>query len=149
LPIPSVPGAPAVIPVEPSATQITIGIGLCALSIWLMVSRFPERRFMIDPKIYPWAFVIAGLIFLAGVHQVVRGATHRRYREVVCRQCKTKVVGRQTFVGVICPLKPHLAAQEIGKLAIVVSLILIWIALPTNSCKAPSQTPNPNSPGSR
>ena len=83
---------------------------------------------MFNPQVYPWAYVIAALIGLLGLHQIVDGATYRAFREVTCKRCKTKVVGRKTFNGVQCPLGPHLAEPPVRKLLVII-LVIVLVAI--------------------
>lgn len=153
-----VPGTPTAIPVEPRALSIAIGLALVGLAIWLIASWIPDHRpmsqseqvafglrcakhafetldpacvghRMLNPEIYPWAYLIAALIGLVGLKQIIDGATYRAFREVVCHRCKTKVVGKKIFNGIQCPLGPHLAEQHVGKLALAIVLVIILIAM--------------------
>jgi hypothetical protein len=154
----AVPGTPTAIPIEPRALSIAIGLALGGLAIWLITSWIPAHRpmseseqlafgircakhafetldadctdhHMLNPEIYPWAYLVAALIGLVGLKQIIDGATYRAFREVVCHRCRTKVVGKKTFNGIQCPLGPHLAEQHLGKLALLILLVIILIAM--------------------
>jgi hypothetical protein len=95
---PPLPGAPTYIPVAPKPFSIAVGIALVGLSIWLIASWIPAHKpmsqveaaayvarcavrgrncldhWMLNPKLYPWAYVIAGLLGFAGVARFFRGA---------------------------------------------------------------------------
>lgn len=89
-------------PVTPSASKIAWGIVLAVLSAWLVFSWIPSKRplsaaealayiaegaahgdvsraseWRFNRKVYPWAYVVAILIGVAGIKQVVDGATYR------------------------------------------------------------------------
>jgi hypothetical protein len=132
--------------------MIAIGLGLTGLAIWLIVSAIPAHRplsggeqlafcaqqgiincaawasshWMFKPPQYVIAYVGAGLLGLAGLEQMIRGATYRALREVTCRTCNTKVIGKKTFMGIRCP-QGHFAEQHVGKLVLLIALIVIII----------------------
>ncbi len=89
-------------PVQPRPFKIAFGVAFCLLSLWLMFSWLPSKKplsdaeavvyvtrevargnvgaideWRLNPKIYPWAYLIAAAIGVWGVSGIVRGATYR------------------------------------------------------------------------
>ena len=148
----ALPGTPTAIPVEPRAGQIVFGLALAALGLWLLIGWIPSHRpmsstealayiakgvkqgqdrtghWMFNAKVYPWALLLAGLVALAGVSQVIRGATYRAYKEVTCHKCKTRVLARKGFGGGLrCPLGPHAATSNLASLLLLILFTMIFI----------------------
>lgn len=84
-------------------------------------------HWMFNPKLYPWMYVIASLIGLAGINQVIRGATYRPLREVMCSTCRRRVVGKKVAFGVLCP-NGHAAQKDVARIVLVVLVVLIVVA---------------------
>lgn len=134
--------------------MIAIGVGLVGLAIWLIMSAIPAHRplsgaeqlafcahqgvvncaawanthWMFNPTQYVTAYIGASLLGLAGLEQVIKGATYRALREVTCRTCNTPVIGKKTFMGIRCP-QGHYAEQHVGKLVLLIVLIFILVAM--------------------
>ena len=152
----ALPGTPAVIPVEPRSGQIVFGLALVGLGLWLLVDWLPSHRplnpgealvyvakglkqgvdrtghWMFNAKLYPWTLVLAGLVALLGTSQVIRGATYRAYKEVICHQCKTRVLAKKGSGGALqCPLGPHPATRGsyAGFLLLVLFTLILVIVL--------------------
>jgi len=114
--------------IEPHAVQIAFGLAFVAVSGWLIFSALPAHKpmslvgigmyvadgirnledrtdhWMIREELYPWLFVLAGFIGIAGMVQVIRGATFRQFRMTRCRLCRKTVRAEQTLArGSRCP----------------------------------------------
>jgi ribosomal protein S27E len=161
----SPPGSPARIPIEPRASEIVYGLGLVGLALWMIVAWLPAHRPMsesehlvlcatqgiqgfeecaawltgnyreFNPTLYYCLYIFAALLALGGAQRLIRGATYRAYEEVMCRSCKTMVVGKKAALGIRCPLGDHYAKDKIIRLILLGVLVLILIGL---AASAPS-----------
>jgi hypothetical protein len=91
------PIAPQLAPVTPKPFSVAVGVALVVLAAWLLFSWIPGKKplseaeavaflaaggspseWRLAPGIYPWAYVIAALVGLAGITRVVHGLTYRK-----------------------------------------------------------------------
>lgn len=148
------PGAPVPIPIEPRPGQILFGLLLGVLGVWMLLDWVPSHRpmdalqstvyiaegirsledrtdhWMFKPSMYPLAWGLAVLLALAGVEQIIVGATYRAHRESHCRKCNMKVVAKKAFTGLRCPNGGHTVQASIaswvllGLLGLLLALVL-------------------------
>ncbi|MGN6104973.1 MAG: hypothetical protein ACTHU0_07715 [Kofleriaceae bacterium] len=141
---------PVAIPIEPRVGQILFGVALAAIGLWLLLEWLPAHRPMqvgetvlflwdgvrhgidrsdhlvLRPGAYPIARILAGLVALAGLEQVIRGALHRTRKEVTCRTCNARVVAFKTWSGgLLCPLGGHSAKRGRPRLLLTVLLLAV------------------------